>query len=239
MRFSLMVAAVVAVAGVARAGDVNLDRRLVVACHRLDVEGVVAALRDGADVNARFGDGDAKVFQNPWTLGRPMAAKAWTPLIALANSSSYPDPPRKVRNTSEDRDWAREQLKKVPAELMERRARDTLTIALILLSHKAYIDADDGYGATALYAAVYGEKLEFAKLLLRFGAEVNTKTGIYVDGSGDITPLHRAYWSAELTKLLLEKGADPTARDTKGKTPLDWARRSGDPAAVAKLYPAP
>jgi ankyrin repeat protein len=77
-----------------------------------------------------------------------------------------------------------------------------------------------------------------AKLLLRFNAKVNTKTGIYIDGIGDITPLHRAYWSAELTKLLLEKGADPNAKDTSGETPSDWARMSDDPA-VARLYQSP
>jgi ankyrin repeat protein len=63
--------------------------------------------------------------------------------------------------------------------------------------------------------------VELTKLLVRFNANVNTKTGIYIDGSGDVTPLHRAYWSAELTKLLLAKGADPNAKDTKGETPRD------------------
>jgi ankyrin repeat protein len=126
----------------------------------------------------------------------------------------------------------------MPPEQIERRKRDTLTIALILLSHRAEIDADDGYGATALYEAVYEKKLELAKLLLRFNAKVNTKTGIYIDGSGDITPLHRAYWSAELTKLMLDKGADPNAKDTSGETPRDWARMSDDPA-VARLYTSP
>ena len=123
-----------------------------------------------------------------------------------------------MENTLADLDWARKQKGKVPPEQIEQRKRDTLTITLILLSHRADIDADDGYGATALYEAVYLKKLELAKMLLRFDAKVNTKTGIYIDGSGDITPLHRAYWSAELTKLLLDKGADSNAKDTGGKT---------------------
>lgn len=238
MRFPLFITAILLVTSVSQAGELTREQRLIIACHRLDVEGVVAALRDGADVNGRFGDGDAKLFQDPWSLGWPVAAKKWTPLIAVASASKYPDPPRKVENTSADLDWAQEQKKKVPHEQIEQRKRNSLAIALILLSHRADIDADDGYGATALYEAVYSKKLELAKLLLRFNAKVNTKTGIYIDGSGDITPLHCAYWSAELTKLLLEKGADPNAKDTSGETPRDWARMSDDPA-VARLYQSP
>lgn len=238
MRFPILIILILLGTSVCRAGELNREQRLIVACHRLDVDGVVNALRDGADVNGRFGDGDAKLFQNPWSLGWPIAAKRWTPLIAVASASEYPDPPRKVENTSADLDWAREEKGRVPREQIEQRKQSALTIALILLSHRADIDADDGYGATALYEAVYLKKLELAKLLLRFNAKVNTKTGIYIDGSGDITPLHRAYWSAELTKLLLEKGADPNAKDTSGRTPRDWARMSDDPA-VARLYQSP
>jgi len=238
MHSLVIITAVLLITRICHASELNREQRLIVACHRLDVEGVVTALRDGAEVNGRFGKGDAKVFQDPWSLGWPLAANKWTPLIALASASNYPDPPRKVENTVADLDWAREQQTKVPPEQIEQRKRNANTIALILLSHRANIDADDGYGATALYEAVYLKKLELAKLLLRFNAKVNSKTGIYIDGSGDITPLHRAYWSAELTKLLLEKGADPSAKDTSGETPRDWARFSDDPA-VARLYQSP
>src|SRR5262245_23968440 len=100
MRFSIFITAIFLLASACPAAELTRQQRLIVACHRLDVEGVVAALRDGADVNCRFGDGDAKVFQDPWSLGWPMAAKKWTPLIALASASDYPDPPRKVENTS-------------------------------------------------------------------------------------------------------------------------------------------
>jgi ankyrin repeat protein len=107
-----------------------------------------------------------------------------------------------VKNTSADLDWARDAKAKVPREQIEQRKRNTLTIALILLSHRPEIDANDGYGATALYEAVYLKKLELAKLLLRFNAAVNTKTGIYIDGSGDITPLRNV--SSDLRQLRYE-----------------------------------
>lgn len=238
MRFPLLITAILLLADVCRADELNREQRLILACHRLDVEGVVAVLRDGADVNGRFGGGDAQLFQDPWSLGWPIAAKKWTPLIAVASASDYPDPPRTVQSTSEDLEWAREQKARVPQEKIEQRKLNALTIALILLSHRADINADDGYGATALFEAVSEKKLELARLLLRFNARVDTKTGVYIDGTGDITPLHTAYWSVELTRLLLEAGADPNAKDTSGETPRDWARRSDDPA-VARLYKSP
>lgn len=219
------------------AKHLTLDQRLVVACHRLDVEGVVAVLRAGADVNARFGDGDKEVLRDPWTTGLSVAAAKWTPLLALAHAGKYPDPPRKVTSSEADRKWSQQQRDKMPVEQLQRRDRDGLTILYILLSHKADLDADDGYGATALYKALYTRKAEMAKALLRAGARVNTKARVYIDGSGDVTPLHRAVWSVELTKLLLEKGADPDARDTHGKTPRDWAESMGC-HDVARFYGA-
>lgn len=61
-----------------------------------------------------------------------------------------------------------------------------------LIAAKVNLDLDDGYGATALYEAIYNSYDEMALLLIEAGAKVNTKTGIYIDGTGDITPLHRA-----------------------------------------------
>jgi ankyrin repeat protein len=236
MRVGIAIAACVAAACLARAqAMLTVNQQLIVACHRVDVDGVVAAIRAGANVNGRFGEGDTKVFQDPWSLGWPLAGKAWTPLMALASSSKYPDPPRNVESTIADLNWAREEQKKITPSRTEQRERDSLTILWILLSHKAEIDADDGYGATALYEAIYEKKEAMAKVLLQSGAKVNTKTGIYIDGSGDITPLHRAYWSAELTRLLVEKGADAKAKSTTGETPVDWARQHGD-AAVLRVY---
>ena len=154
---------------VARAGGLSLNQRLIVACHRVDVATVVEALRSGADVNAQFGEGDVETqFRDPWSLGWPMAGHRWTSLIALANSSKYPAPTQVTQNTVEGLNRAREQQAKISPEALELRRRDSLTILSTLLSHKADIDADDGHGATALYSAVYEEKTEMAKTLIRF-----------------------------------------------------------------------
>jgi Ankyrin repeats (3 copies) len=236
MRIVLVFAFIVLVSVSVRGEELSLDQRLIVSCYRLDVAGVVGTLREGANVNARFGEGNTDLyFSDPWTLGYSFGAESWTPLMALAEASLYPDPPRKIANTTEDLEWAREQQKEVPVEQVERRRRDSLTILFVLLSHKADLDAADIRGATALYKAIDAEKEELAEVLIKFRAKVNTKTGIYIDGSGDTTPLHVACRSARLTKLLLNHGADPRAKDTGGKTPKDWAKMVGD-AAVLKQY---
>ena len=213
----------------------SLDQGLIVACFKVDKRAVVEALRRGANVNARFGDADNGLLSDPWDLGFPVAAKAWTPLIALASSARYPDPPRKIENTETDLAWARREKEQIPNKRLAERRNRTLAILNVLLSHKCDLNLDDGHGATALYAAIYDEKEEFAKVLLGLDVTVNTKTGVYIDGGSDYSPLHRAHWSVELTRLLLAKGADPTARDSSGNTPLDWARRFGN-TDVVKLY---
>jgi ankyrin repeat protein len=81
-----------------------------------------------------------------------------------------------------------------------------------------------------LYAAVSEHRVDMALLLLRYGANPNTKTGVYIDGPGDLTPLHKAGASPrhpdprarELMQALLDHGADPLAKDSDGRTPADW-----------------
>jgi len=216
--------------------DQSLQRDLIVACHRLEVVKVINAIRAGADVNGRFGEGHDTVFLDKWTGGYPMSANKWTPLIALANASPNPDPPRQLSSTVEDYKWGETLKKQFSKEQLDRRQRDRMTILAVLLAHKCDIDAHDGYGATALYDAIH-KKIpeEFAVMLVAFGANVNTKTRTYIDDAGNFTPLHRAWWSDGLTKLLLEKGADPKAKNGAGETPKDSAQR-GQNAKVIELY---
>ncbi|HLJ11790.1 MAG TPA: hypothetical protein VKU82_11405 [Planctomycetaceae bacterium] len=112
------------------------DRELIVACHRRDVAAVKAAIRAGANVHARFGQGNANLLTNKWTLGRPRSVSDWTPLVALAHSSDYPDPPRDSEKLIEEfRDRDGSLRRRIPGYQMGQRERDRKIIQAILVAH--------------------------------------------------------------------------------------------------------
>lgn len=212
--------------------ELTHDQKLIVACYRLNVEEVVDCLRAGADVNAVFGDENESVlggdegpgvFADRWRGGWPIARARWTPLMAVASSSEFPDPPPEFEPTD---NWQQRHAVQqgIPIAQVNERRRRAVTILNILLSHNCDLDADDGFGATALYMAIDSDNRDntaLVKLLLDYGANPNTKTRAYIDGPSNNTPLHRAARSRELAQLLLDHGADPRARDTWGETPAD------------------
>lgn len=231
MQTRLFVLTVVLACGVPVAeAQLSSSQQLVVACHRLDIDAVVRLLRSGADVNARFENSETrKHFQDPWSGGWPGHAGEWTPLHALANSSKYPKPRKPFRNTLEHLDWARKTQQSISNSVIEKRDQIRVAILRVLLSHGCDIDVQDSWGATTLYDALCRRHEGMVTLLLQFKPNVDTKTGVYIDGTPDITPLHRASWSPELTRLLLDLGADDTATDGMGRTPADWrAQSEGD-----------
>ncbi|MFT3703286.1 MAG: ankyrin repeat domain-containing protein [Agriterribacter sp.] len=76
------------------------------------------------------------------------------------------------------------------------------------------------------------ERAEIVEILIAAGIDVNKKTiqgkstlcfmrDAYVKGE---TPLHRAaaYGNIAIVKMLLDAGADPTAKDANGDTPISW-----------------
>ncbi|MEM1228141.1 MAG: ankyrin repeat domain-containing protein [Planctomycetota bacterium] len=200
------------------------EQKLILACFNLHIDDVVAALRNGADVECTFGRGDARLhFRDQWTGGWPAHALRWTPLQALANSSPYPPPPIPYENNTHRITWAQRAQRDVdPSMIADRNAR-RLAIFRILFSHGCDIDVRDLRGASPLHDAVSNRHIGMVKMLLRHGAEVNTKTGIYIDGPGDVTPLHVASrWSPTLAKLLIDHGADTTAVDSNNRTPEDY-----------------
>lgn len=206
--------------------ELNANQRLVLACHQLDVSAVVRLLRSGADVNARFGSKDVKqFFQDPWFGGWPVEASQWTPLQALAHSSAYPPPKRNFENTVEHLDWARTEQEKIPKTEIAIRSERQVQVTNILLSHGCELNAADDRGATALYCSIYAKHERMVLTLLDYSPEVNTKTGLYIDGTYNTTPLHRAYWSAKITNRLMELGANDNARDSDGNTPKQWRER--------------
>jgi len=59
-----------------------------------------------------------------------------------------------------------------------------------------------------------GTYLEIAKLLIKSGADINSKAG------GGKSPLHTSVFSVDLTELLIKLGADINIKDYEGYTPL-------------------
>lgn len=207
----------------ALAMDQSLDRALIGACFKLDVNEVVRCLRNGADVNARFGEigSDNDAFADPVNDLKSMGSESWTPLMALVNSPA-------LSVAIEDNEQQNASTERISKKIRKSRHRDAATILLLLMANRCDLNSDDGHGATALFMAVDDDKIDLARILLEFGANPNTKTGVYIDGTGDLTPLHIAFRSKKLLKLLLEHGADPSVKDSKGRTPSEWVALVGD-----------
>jgi tankyrase len=101
-----------------------------------------------------------------------------------------------------------------------------------LIQAGADIHATDKNGVTALHHAVRFRSPAAVKALIEHGADVNQ--ACRRNGS---TPLHRATTqtgapgtggraeaAAEIARLLLAAGADPSATNKVGKTPADYAK---------------
>ena len=154
-----------------------------------------------------------------------MASNEWTPLLAVASSPPEPQPEKPVENPVADLALAFQKRAATDPKLIAERDARRRAIAQLLIDANADLDPHDGHGTTALAEALDNNYEDLALLLIHSGANVNTKTGIYFDGAGDITPLHRAASNPKVLKALLERGADVNARDSQGDTPLHWAAR--------------
>lgn len=214
------------------------DRTLIEAVFRLKIDDVKELLKDGANPNARYGNHDAdSVFQDPWDLGYPMAYPKWTALLALSVASEWPPPPRKIENTEEDFEFRLREAAKVPAKELEKRREIKVEVGKLLIKAGANVNVDDGRGATPLYNSAAG-KSDLLLLLVEHGARVNSKTGIYIDGPGDKTPLHLAIHSPNNLAILIHEGAELNAIDTAENTALHRAVQADELASVKLLLEA-
>jgi len=89
-------------------------------------------------------------------------------------------------------------------------------------------------GASALMVAAHYGRLDIATMLLDHGADLNARGQIVIPEGVDpsildldhhVTPLIEAVWTLNepMTRLLLERGADPAVRDSEEVTALGWA----------------
>ncbi|MHB8520487.1 MAG: ankyrin repeat domain-containing protein [Limisphaerales bacterium] len=108
----------------------------------------------------------------------------------------------------------------------------------LLLAHGAEINAKALKGWTPLHAAITGNNLPVARLLLTKGADVNAAAAGPVPPTGEthvfngFTPLHlvESGWyptSIDMARLLLEYKANVSAKDANGRTPLCLAVERG------------
>ncbi|MBU0517025.1 MAG: ankyrin repeat domain-containing protein [Proteobacteria bacterium] len=98
-------------------------------------------------------------------------------------------------------------------------------VAALLIQKGANIEAKTGEGEawTPLHYAAADGRTKMVAFLLQKGANIHARGVMYGN-----TPLHAAAQSGQVAvvKLLLAKGADKNARNRKGLTPADLARRN-------------
>jgi hemoglobin len=123
-------------------------------------------------------------------------------------------------------------------------------LAALLASRGAAIDSSGSWiGAACTGNQGRKDDPDYVRALLRHGARAtDRRSGDYMKGPTgvralDATALHYAAKAGFLRtiKVLLESGADPIARDSRGRTPLDWleqAAPSVNRAAVRDLLPS-
>jgi len=111
---------------------------------------------------------------------------------------------------------------------MDRPEVDRATVVRLLLEAGSDPNMQDKNDDTALIDCAWNA--DAALLLIKAGAKVNVRDKY------EITPLINAV-TAEVTRVLLEHGADPSARDD-GRTALEWAKGSGMKEKVAVLEAA-
>ncbi|XQJ27244.1 ankyrin/TPR repeat protein [Leishmania guyanensis] len=109
---------------------------------------------------------------------------------------------------------------------------DLNCIGAVIYEFNVPINAVDKHGGTALFTALFMKKVDAVEFLVEHGATVNI--AIAEDGS---TPLHIAveHANSECVRLLCSYGADVSAKNVEGKTPLDLAKVANNTNAVKEL----
>ena len=181
------------------------------------VENVRAAIRAGANVNARGEHGDTPLMHAAWNNENSEVVQAL--LDAGANVNTHNE---RGLTPLMNAAWNNANPKVLRA----------------LLDAGANVETRDAYGDTAvLLAATSNQNADVMRALLDAGADTEARTGIF-----DWTPLMLAASSnpnPEVVRALLDAGAELEARDQRGETPLIYAaRHTSNPGVVLVLLDA-
>jgi len=114
---------------------------------------------------------------------------------------------------------------------------DNSPAALALLEAGADLGAADDAGTPILVAAVRFGSHEGTATVLRKIASAPSDHEAALNATDEMgrTALHVAVKDPDLVELLLQAGANPTAKDSWGRTPLNWAEELGDEKSAAIL----
>jgi len=117
----------------------------------------------------------------------------------------------------------------------------TTEMAAFLIANGADVRIPSKFGTTALHGAVNrdnhrGDKT-LVELLLKHGADINTRAGSTSVGWAGWTPLHVACRNGarDIVELLLARGGDVNAKTDKGETPMALAQINGKDQVIQLL----
>lgn len=221
------------------AADPNAD--LAAALAKRDVAALAQAVERGADVNARAPDGrtalmvaagagDAALVRRLLGAGAQVNAvngRGGTALMYAAVHGDLPTITALLGKGAEvdaraSNGWT---------ALMIASASGYVDLAARLIAAGADVNAADIYGWTPLMRAIHEGRTDVVRLLVQRARPV-----LEARDEQDATALHHAavVGSTESARLLLERGADPGARDRAGRTPAMVATGAGH-GALAEL----
>ncbi len=188
----------------------TLENPLHRAAEKGDLREVKRLIKEGANVNARNGDGS-------------------TPLHKAAQKGHLKVVKYLIRKGADVN--AKDRYGYTPLHLSV--SEDHEDVVAYLVKMGADVNARDGQGFTPLHVAAMEGKWEMVRYLLDSGADVNVRNN---DGE---TPLFwvARHGNVEMVKYMIKKGAKLNVRNVEGKTPCDVAKKWKRKAVIPLLCP--